>query len=326
MNVKILITGGSGFIGTTAVDHYLNKGIELVNIDINPPYKKEHLPYWHKNDILNSGELCKEFRNFQPTHVLHLAATLGQHVSDMNYFAANTDGVANVIKAAKEVGKGIRVLFTSSLLVCRNGYIPMHETDYCPPNLYGESKMIGEKLVRDCTDDTIDWNIVRPTSVWGPFFRYSYRQFFKAISKGMYFHLGNTRIVKPASFVGNTVYMMDKVLFSERAEISRQTYYLADYPYISTREWAEAIRAGLRIKKIRTVPVGVLRFGAYAGDVLMFLGYKEPPLSSFRLNNMLTGGIYPVDNTKELAGELPYNLEQGVERTIAWMREVGDIN
>jgi len=44
--MKLLITGGSGFIGTNYVDYALTKGCEVLNIDIKSPSKKEHDPYW----------------------------------------------------------------------------------------------------------------------------------------------------------------------------------------------------------------------------------------------------------------------------------------
>ena len=51
-----------------------------------------------------------------------------------------------------------------------------------PPNLYGESKVIGEKLVQE-SEINCDWVIVRPTSIWGPWFEHS-SDFFKVIDRG----------------------------------------------------------------------------------------------------------------------------------------------
>ena len=48
----------------------------------------------------------------------------------------------------------------------------------------------------------------------GPWFDYSYRTFFKMIDKNRYMHVGK-EFQKPASFVGNTVYMIMKILLDE---------------------------------------------------------------------------------------------------------------
>ena len=179
-------------------------------------------------------------------------------------------------------------------------------------------------MVRDIKTDTFNWSIVRPSSIWGPWFKYSYKVFFKTIYKGYYFHIGKRVIIKPNSFVGNTVYMMTCILFGKE-EVNQKTFYIADYPFITTREWADMIQFKLGTKKIRTLPVWLLRIIGYAGDILKVFGYEDPPFSSFRLKNMLTGGIYPLDNTKALCGTLPYTLEEGAAQTIAWMKEAGDI-
>ena len=213
-----------------------------------------------------------------------------------------------------------KVLFVSSLLVCENGYIPENETDYCPPNYYGKSKVIGEEKVRSADLDC-EWAIVRPTSIWGPLFDYSYKDFFKTIDKNRYFHIGNNEFQKPASFVGNTVYMMMKILLESNPNINNETFYLADYPWYSTRKWAITIQTILNTKRIRTAPIWMLRIIAKFGDIYKVIIKIDPPLTSFRLKNMLTGGAYPLENTKKICGDLPFDLNESVYRTAEWMYE-----
>ena len=51
--IKILLTGGSGFIGTNAVDWMIKNKIKFINIDIKPPKNIEHQPYWENIDVTN---------------------------------------------------------------------------------------------------------------------------------------------------------------------------------------------------------------------------------------------------------------------------------
>ena len=177
-NSKILITGGSGFIGTNVIEYLLSKNIKLLNVDINEPKIKNHFEFWRKVDILDYTKLAHYVSNFNPTHVLHLAASLGMEHNSLDTLGTNIDGVKNIIKVSNKVESIKKVVFTSSLLVCKNGYIPEDESDYCPPNFYGESKMLGEKLVRDSTTH-FNWAIVRPTSIWGRGLSIPTRHFFK---------------------------------------------------------------------------------------------------------------------------------------------------
>jgi nucleoside-diphosphate-sugar epimerase len=205
-------------------------------------------------------------------------------------------------------------------LVCENGYVPNSDTDYCPPNFYGKSKVIGEEKVRS-SNLKCEWVIVRPTSIWGPWFDYSYKAFFKTIDKNRYMHIGKNEFQKPASFVGNTVHILMKILLKNDPEINNSTYYLADYPGYSTKEWANTIQKVLNSKKVKTAPLWLLKIIAIFGDYIKKILKFDSPLTSFRLNNMLTGGAYPVGKTTKVVGELPYDLNESVYLTAKWMYE-----
>jgi len=317
--IRLCVTGGSGFIGTSVVDWAISAGLLVINFDIKPPKIASQNKYWKYVDIRNYSELENAFSDFMPTHILHLAATTGMDVEDIEYFNANTYGVKNLIDASKVCQSLKRILFTSSLLVCRNGYIPKFETDYCPPNIYGKSKMIGEQFVRE-SNMIVSWSIVRPTSVWGPWFEHSYLKFFQIISRNLYFHIRGVSIVKPQTFVKNTAYMMQKILFSNSDAVHKETFYLADYPEITTNEWADLIAKNLsKRKKIRSMPYSLIKLFALCGDLLKLIGITDPPLTSFRLKNMMTGAAYPISNTREIVGPLPFSTFEGVSETINWM-------
>lgn len=264
-NIRIIITGGSGFIGTNAVSFGIKNGWEIKNIDINPPKMKEHRDYWIKGDICNKDEIYIEMEKFNPTHILHLAAKTGMDLKSLEDVRANTEGVKNIIDISNNIKSLKRIIFTSSLLVCKNGYIPNNDNDYCPPNIYGRSKTIGEQIVKQ-TNTNFEWIIVRPTSIWGPWFEHSYLQFFQMINRNLYFHPSKADKIKPKSYVGNTVYMMFKLLFAETSKVNKQVFYLADYPQGTTREWAECIDREMGKRKILTIPFPILELGAAFGD------------------------------------------------------------
>jgi GlcNAc-P-P-Und epimerase len=317
--IKLCITGGSGFIGTTAMNWALSK-YETINFDIRPPKILEHQHHWKFVDIRDAESLNEALIEFKPTHILHLAAMTGMDMHDMSFFDANTKGVSNLIQATQEIASLQRVLFASSLLVCPNGHVPSSDTEYDPPNLYGESKVIGEKLVRESRMNC-SWVIVRPTSIWGPWFEHSYRTFFQVVDRGLFVQPGAKKIVKPLSFVGNTVHMMQHLLLYPEGHVDGKTYYLGDYPEYSIQEWADMIRKYLGKSKNLVFPISLLRIVALAGDLLKYIGWTDPPITTFRLNNMLTGAHYPIERTHEVVGGLPYTLEDGVRDTLGWMYE-----
>ena len=322
-SIHLCITGGSGFIGTTAMQWAIDHSIKVTNFDIRPPKILCHQPYWKFVDIRDKEEFTSALEAFRPSHIWHLAAMTGMDIEDMSFFYANTIGIQNLLEAVKSIPDLQRILFTSSLLVCRNGYVPHSDTEYCPPNLYGESKVIGEKMIRE-SKLPFDWVIVRPTSIWGPWFEYSYKKFFQVLDLGYYVQPGKKPIFKPLSYVGNTVHMMQRLLLYHGTEISKQTFYLGDYPQNSIQEWADLIRTELgKPGKTPSFPISGLRLLAKVGDLFKVLGWNDPLLTSFRLKNMLTGAHYPLEKTREVVGELPFSLKQGVRQTLLWMEKQG---
>ena len=113
--MRILITGGSGFIGTNYIELLLKTGqAEFVNLDKRPPRNAAHKSFWQECDLLDAPRLKKLVIDFSPTHVVHLAAKTGLDEKKLSDFAANMEGVENLLLALKEAPSVERVIFTSS--------------------------------------------------------------------------------------------------------------------------------------------------------------------------------------------------------------------
>jgi nucleoside-diphosphate-sugar epimerase len=235
--------------------------------------------------------------------------------------------VANVIEAAQRAGSVERTVFASTRLVCEIGYTPKHEEDYRPSTLYGESKVLGERLVRRAGQSFGSWVIVRPTSIWGPWFDVPvpYKRFFELIAKNRYVHPGRRNPRKSFGYVGNTVYQLEKILEAPAEKVNYKTLYLSDYPPIYLRQWADQIQEVLGAKPIRTVPLPLLRVAATMGDAAKLVGWREPPLTRFRLNNMITEMVYDTSELEGIVGPLPYSAKQGVVTTVDWLRSQGSL-
>jgi nucleoside-diphosphate-sugar epimerase len=167
--------------------------------------------------------------------------------------------------------------------------------------------------------------MVRPTSIWGPWFGIPYKTFFTTIAKGYYFHPGKAQVRKSFGFVGNTVFQLQRLSLAQDACVHGRTFYLADYDPIDVREMADLIQRMMGVRRIRTVPISVLRAAAMGGDFAKKLGWRNPPISSFRLDNLLTNMIHDLEPLCEVAGPLPYSWREGVGKTVEWMRSQGEL-
>ncbi len=318
--MRVAITGGSGFIGTNLVEHYTESGVPVLNLDPAEPRNWQHVSYWRRVDPLDADDLRIALSEFAPTHVHHLGARTDLHGTTLDDYAYNTRGVEIVIDVCNKLDGLRRVVFASSRLVCRIGYQPTSDIDYCAPNAYGESKVRGEQIVRSA-ETGFPWVILRPTSIWGPWFDIPYRTFFLTIAANRYVHVGRRPVRKSFGYVGNTVQQLAAVAETSRRDIDGTTMYLADFPPIDAVDMANRIQRAFGSRPIRTVPRGVVKPVALVGDLLQRLGWSEPPLTSFRLDNLLTQMVYDTAPLEQILPQLPYSLEEGIRRTVEWMRE-----
>jgi len=210
-------------------------------------------------------------------------------------------------------------MFASSRYVHRNWPAPKDPDEYSPFTSYGESKVRGEVIVKE-SGLTTCWSIVRPTSIWGPWFRIPYRNFFDAVRKGLYVHPDGVKILKSYGFVLNSVHQIRAIVLGAPEAVGGRVFYLADYDPLDVFEWANAISRSFGAPKVRSVPLWVLRALAKAGDLGKACGMYNPPLSSFRLENLLTQMVYDTSETEKVVGHLPYCMSEGVQITTDWMR------
>lgn len=324
--MRILVTGGSGFIGTNLVEHFTKSADEVLNLDIQPPRNPEHHQYWRACDILDGDTLLSHVHEFSPEFIFHMAARTDLNGQTVDDYAANTVGVENLIHAVESLPSLRRIIFASSRLVCRIGYMPHDELDYCPSTPYGESKVIGEEIVRAAASRiSCSWIIVRPTSIWGPWFDVPYKDFFLSIATGRYVHPGNVMIEKSFGFVGNTVDELVHLMNAPSDRVSGKTLYLADYPPINVKIFADAIQRTMCARPIRTVDICFIHAIAKIGDALKRLGWQNPPLTTFRLNNLLTPMVHDLEPLQAIVGPLPYSMDDGVRITVDWLKGQGEI-
>jgi len=324
--MRILVTGGSGFIGTNYIERLLKSGkAEFINLDKRPPRNAAHRSFWQECDLLDASRLKKIIADFSPTHVVHLAAKTGLDEKNLSDFAANMEGVKNLLRTFKETPSLERVIFTSSLLVCRMGYVPKHYTDYQPTTLYGQSKVEGEKIVRAAKNLPYAWTIMRPISIWGPWGEEPYKNFFKSIAQGWYFHIGSGHYKRSLGYVGNVTHEIHQLLLAPKEKVDRKTFYVADDQPSDLYDMANMIRQAVGARNIYSVPLWMAKLAARIGDGCKALGWHSVPLSSFRLNNIRTEYVFDMQPIMEVSGPLPYSMKTGVDQTVEWMQEMGEI-
>ena len=318
-SIKILITGGSGFIGTNLLNYFLVSGYKVLNIDINKPKIISHESYWKKCNINHFEPFKNIILNFQPDYIIHLAARTDLDGRIIEDYKTNILGVKNLMLISKELSCLKKIIITSSMLVCKTGYRPLNQNDYKPNTIYGESKVQTEKIVWNNLPNC-DWAIIRPTSIWGPWFSLPYKNFFDMIISKKYFHIGNKGCTKTYGYVGNSVFQIKEILLTDTSGELNKIFYIGDNPPTNIEDWADEISKELGLKIIK-LPFMIIKGFAYFGDFLKSIKINFP-MTSFRLKNMTTDNVVNLTNTYEIAKNSTYSRSEGVKKTLQWMSKI----
>lgn len=156
--MKVLVTGGAGFIGSNLVDKLIEKNYEVVVIDNE--FSDAHDQFYWNDKAQNYKFDIRDYQNTRPLYngvdyVFHLAAEARIQPAILNPIEAvsiNSVGTVTVLQCAREAGVK-RVMYSSTSSAYGFNQTPNIETqpDYCL-NPYSVSKVNGEKLCKMYTD------------------------------------------------------------------------------------------------------------------------------------------------------------------------------
>lgn len=173
--MKILVSGGTGYIGSHTCVELINNGHEVVIFD-NLYNSSEQIvdkietitgvrPVFYKADMLNTDELRPIFEAHSFDAVIHFAGlkAVGESVrKPLEYYTNNLYGTFNLISVMREFGVK-RIIFSSSATVYGDpAFVPI--TEECPlgttTNPYGETKAMLERVLTDIQKADPEWSVV----------------------------------------------------------------------------------------------------------------------------------------------------------------------
>ena len=180
MIMRILVTGGAGFIGSHLVDSLVDNGHEVVVLDDFSRGDKSQVSSKAKL-IEGDVRLEKTWKNicdtFEPEIIHHLAAINGTrkfHREALRVVDVNVRGTINAINFAKK-HQSLLIYYSSPEAFGEQAEMPLSnfsESVFTPANShqrhsYGASKYLGEIICQHATVDGLQVRIVRPYNVYG---------------------------------------------------------------------------------------------------------------------------------------------------------------
>jgi UDP-glucose 4-epimerase len=152
--LRVVVTGGAGFIGSHVADAFLERGDEVLVVDDLSSGRRDRVPEgaaFAELDVADEGHLRSRLEEFAPALICHLAAQSSVTVSvekpDLD-FASNVRGTFNVCETAASLDARVLFASTGGALYGNDAPIPTPETFVAQPlSPYGASKLAGEAFV-----------------------------------------------------------------------------------------------------------------------------------------------------------------------------------
>lgn len=335
----VLVTGGSGFLGSHIVNELFEEGSPLGQVDVRVldinAYKGEHQVDFFQGDVRDYEEVKKACTGVDA--VIHSAAVIDWGTHSPKYvYDVNTGGTENVIRACRELG--IRnLVYTSSLDALYTGKPLRNVNDHQTypehfHNMYCKSKVVSEQRVMAANGPELKATILRPCDIYGPTDPYHMNALIGMAKTGFYVKIGSGNAKTQHIFVGNMAYahvLALAELMKGNEKIPGQAYLITDSESANFFDFFTDIvaKAGYRIRPknaripwVIAYPMGaVSEFIAFL--VRPFVRYN-PGLSRFAVNYTCTDYTFKSDRAKEHFGFKPkYSEEEAVEMTAAFYRK-----
>jgi NAD+-dependent farnesol dehydrogenase len=326
--MKVLLTGGTGFLGKNVARALADAGHEL-RVLVRPNSNRADLPdnaTFVPGDVTDRGSLFKGARGCDA--VLHMAALVKMWDPDPSRFdAVNVGGLRNAIDAASQTGA--RLLYTSSFIaIGPTSAAPVDESQVHPAdryrNAYERTKAIADGIAREAAEHGAEIVMVYPGVVYGPGEVTDGNIVVKMVVDQMKGRFAG--IVGPGDRLWSYAYVDDvargHVLALEKGRRGERYFLCGDN--VSMNDLFATL------ERVAGVPAPT-RHIPYAVATLLgatLYGWAEmtghPPLLTHEVVGVFKEHwSYSSRKAAEELGYAPRSLEEGLRRTVEWLRNEG---
>jgi nucleoside-diphosphate-sugar epimerase len=318
----VLVTGGTGFVGSHVVDLLLEAGYH-VRCTVRPTSNLRWLedkPVQLVQAELEGARLAEALADVDA--VVHCAGLTRGTPAEL--FAANQRGTRALLDACLRSGRRLRFVYCSSQAAAGPGSIgrPREEDDPpAPTSDYGRSKLAGEGEVLKAANQ-LEVCVLRPVAVYGPRDEDTL-PYFRLAARGIVVAPGLRR--RQVQLVHARDVARALLLALERPEAIGRIFFLGHPDTLTWSELAAAIgRAVGRRPIVLHLPAPLLRAAAAAAELVGGAG-RAGQLDRRRARDLLERAwTCRVDRLREDLGWSPeFDAERGLRQTAEWYRQAG---
>ncbi len=321
--MRVLVTGGAGFLGSAIIRLLLDQGHTPRNFSRGDyPKLHEAAIETYRGDItdLNSLRLAAS----DCDAVIHTAAKAGVWGAREDYFQTNVQGTHNVITVCREF-KIRRLIHTSSPSVVFTGHDEIgidESTPYAQHFLaeYPHSKALAEQAVLAANDSELSTIALRPHLIWGPGDPHLVPRVLSRARSNKLALLGDGSNQVDSTYVDNAAHAHILALekLSPAAPCAGQAYFISNGEPVSMKQLLNNILSAAQMPPVtrHIHPQLAYALGAMLECVYRCLGVKnEPVMSRFVARQLSTHHWFNLDKARQDLGYKPLiQLEEGFER------------
>ncbi len=327
--MRVMLTGGTGFIGSALCEHYLAEGHEVRTLaKLATDAERDNAERLRDagvevvvGDVTSREAVASAMEGVQLVH--HIAAAMREANKGRSaYWEVNVQGTRHVLEEALRCGVE-RVVHCSSVGVYGDisGRTVNEETPCHPTNHYGDTKLEAEGLVKDfVARESLPVVIVRPAEVYGPG-DFRLLKLFKMIQAGKFMVFGKAEGKHHMIHVDDLVGAM--VLAGERPELAGQIFNAAGNEPVVLKDLLALIAEllGVDPPKLRLPLTPMLIAATIVEFTCLPLGI-QPPIYRRRMDFFRHDWSLDITALKEGLGYTPkYDLRTGLAKTIEGYQE-----
>lgn len=337
---RILVTGGSGFVGCNFVKTLIDKGFKVRSFDLIPsPLDK------HENLEVIEGNICDQALVTEAVKdidtIFHTAAIIelkgGRAVTkeyrDRSY-AINVEGTKNLLRAAREAG-ATRFVYTASNSVVIGGKPITNGSEAELPyterfnDLYTETKVVAEKWVLSQNGEKGLYTCsIRPSGIWGPgdqtMFKILFQQMIDGLLKA---RVGMGQAKLDNSYVHNLIHgqMLAAENLYEGGTSPGEAYFINDGDPVNMFEFSRPVieAVGYKFPTFK-VPAPLIKSAVSIWQALHFqFNLKEPPVTPLSVERIAINNYFSIDKARQHLGYEPiYSTAQAMQECIPYYQKM----
>jgi nucleoside-diphosphate-sugar epimerase len=329
--MRLLVTGGTGFIGSHLAEEGRRRGADVVVLGLTErPEEKANAELLTRMGVevlpgsITDAELCRRSAR-GATHIFHLAVAMREGGKRDEFFESiNLGGTRHLLEAAS-LQRVERFLYCSTIGIYghRAPGITLEDSPLAPGNIYERTKVSAERLVREFAEQcALPAVVLRPADVYGPRDQ-RLLKLFRGISRGRFPLFGSGSGRRHMVYVDDVVSAFFKAC--ERDNAVGEGLIIAGPRACTLRELVEEVTRATGSKRygVRLPLAPMLGLAAVVEDVCARLKI-DPPIYRRRMDFFHSDSEFDISRARRVLDWEPrVDLREGVQRTLDDYRRSG---